>query len=113
MDHHQVGLAANWRDRRDVADEIEIELVIECRADRMPDCDEEEGITVRRRTHDRFGGNIAAGPCPVRNDGWLPKPFRHPLAHQARNDIQRTTSRSANDPAYRPRRIGLRPSEAR
>ena len=29
MDHHDVGLAADGGDRRDVADEIEIEFVVE------------------------------------------------------------------------------------
>ena len=35
IDHHDIGHADDARDRRDVADEIEIELVVERRVDRV------------------------------------------------------------------------------
>src|SRR5258707_11019202 len=51
-------------DRRDVTDKIEIELVVECRIDRVGRTDDEQRIAVRGRTHGRLDGDIAAGPRP-------------------------------------------------
>ena len=76
------------RDRRDVADEIEIEIVVERRVDRDRSGDQEERIAVRGRAHDRLGADIAAGARPVLDDEWLAEPLRQPLAHQARDDVE-------------------------
>ena len=113
MYHHDKGAADDARDRRDVADEIEIELVVERRVDRVRRTDQEERVAVRRRTHDRLGGDIAAGARPVLDDEWLAEPLRQPLTHQAREDVVRAAGGKADDDAHRPRRIGLRPREAR
>jgi hypothetical protein len=51
----------NAGDRRDVADEIEVELVIECRVKRVRRLDEEERIAIRGRTRDGLRGDITAG----------------------------------------------------
>jgi len=45
------------------------EVLIVCRSD------EEERVAIRRRTHDRFGGDIGARPWPVLDDERLAKPF--------------------------------------
>ena len=45
---HDVGHAHDARDRRDVADEIEIELVVERRVDRVAATDQEQRVAVRR-----------------------------------------------------------------
>ena len=113
MYQHDKGAADDARDRRDVADEIEIELVVERRVDRVRRTDQEERVAVRRRTHDRLGGDIATGARPVLDDEWLAEPLRQPLTHQAREDVVRTAGGKADDDAHRPRRIGLRPREAR
>ena len=84
-----IGHADDARDRRDVADEIEIELVVERRVDRVGRTDQEERIAVRRRTHDRLGGDIAAGARPVLDDELLAEPLRQPLTDQARDDVGR------------------------
>ena len=81
------GHADDARDRRDVADEIEIELVVERRVDRVRRIDQEQRVAVRRRTHDRLGADIAAGARPVLDDEWLAEPLRQPLTHQAREDV--------------------------
>jgi hypothetical protein len=62
-------------DWRDVADEIEIELVVERRVDRIRRADHEERITVWRCAHHRFGGNIATCAWPVLDDERLAEPF--------------------------------------
>jgi len=59
---HDILLAMNACDRRDVADQIEIELVVERGVDRVHRIGQKERIAVRRRTHDRFGGNVS-GRC--------------------------------------------------
>jgi hypothetical protein len=58
----------------DVADEIEIEVVAECRADCARQNDHEECVAVRRRSHDGFGADIAAGARPVVDDKLLAEP---------------------------------------
>ena len=101
------------RDRRDVADEIEIELVVKRRVDRVRGADQKKRVAVRGRPHDRLGGDIAAGSRPVLNDEWLAEPLRQPLTHQARDDVGRAAGAKPTIDAHRPRRIGLRPRDAR
>jgi len=111
--HHDVGLAANARDRRDVADEIIVELVVKSRVDRVRLTRQEERVTVTRCTHDRLGADIGAGTRPVLDDEWLAKSFRKPLPDQAGRDVDRSAGGKSNDDAYWPRRIGLRARDPR
>src|SRR6266540_4017088 len=62
---HDVGHDNNAGDRRDVADEIEVELVIECRVDRVRGGGQEESVAVGRRAHDRLGADIGAATRPL------------------------------------------------
>jgi hypothetical protein len=55
----EVWNAKDARDRRNVADEIEIELVEKCRTDRVCGNDIEERVSVRRCPHRRLGADIA------------------------------------------------------
>src|SRR5262249_22746603 len=64
-----------------------------------------------RGTHDRLGGDVAAGSRTVVDDERLTEPLREPLTYQARRDVRTASGREANNDAHRPRRIGLRPSE--
>ena len=64
--------------------------------------------------HDRLGGDIAAGARPVLDDEWLAEPLRQPLTHQARGDVEsQPPGAKPTINAHRPRRIGLRPRDAR
>ena len=65
-------MVATWHD---IADEIEIELVVERGIDRVRPCHQEERIPVRRRIHDRLGGDVAAGTRPVLDDERLAEPL--------------------------------------
>src|SRR5262245_54314179 len=66
------GRAAEPRDRRDIADQIETELVFEERGvDRVCCNDQKQRIAIGRGTHGCLGGNIAGGPGAVFNDEWL------------------------------------------
>src|SRR6266478_1786746 len=53
MYRYDVRLPVNACDRRDVADEIETKLVIECGVDGVPTADHEQRVAVRRCAHDR------------------------------------------------------------
>src|SRR6516164_6781060 len=103
----------NPRDRGYIADEIEIEFLVQRDIDCIRRSRQEERIAVRRRAHDRLGGDVAAGACPVLNNELLTEPLREPLSYQTRDDVARTAGAIADDDAYRPRRIGLRPRDPR
>src|SRR5262249_42474879 len=63
--------------------------------------------------HDGVGGVVAAGACRVLNNELLTEPLREPLSYQTRDDVARTAGAIADDDAYRPGWIGLRPCDAR
>jgi len=62
---------ANACDRRSVAYEIEIELIVKRDGDRVCRNDQKERIAVGGRTYDRLGADVACGARPVLNDEWL------------------------------------------
>src|SRR5262245_13304526 len=103
----------NPRDRGYIADEIEIEFLVQRDVDCIRRSRQEERIAVRRRAHDRLGGDVAAGAWPVLNNELLTEPLREPLSYQTRDDVTCTAGAIADDDAHRPRRIGLRPCHAR
>ena len=110
------GHADDARDRRDVADEIEIEFLVERRVDCVRRADQEQCIAVRGRAHDRLGGDIAASTRPVLDDERLAEPLRQPLTDQARDDVGRAARRQrrrSSAPAatdrFAPSRCATRP----
>jgi hypothetical protein len=108
-----IGSARDTRDRRNVADDIEIELVVERGIDRGRRPEENERIAVRSRMYCRLGTDVGGGTRPVVEDDGPAQPLRQPLPHQAREDVGHIAGRHRHDPAHSPRRIGLRPSRAR
>ena len=68
-------------------------------------------VTVRGRSHDDLGADIAAGAGPVFDDELLAEPLRQRLSNEARDDVGCIAGRKADDDAHRPRRIGLRPCD--
>ena len=111
MYHDDVGIAADARDRRDVADQVEIELVVDRGVDRIHRSGHQQRISVWGRVHDRLGGDIAGRARPILDDKLLTEPLRQPLTHQAREDVGRAPGGKADDDAHRPRRVGWRPRE--
>src|SRR5262249_30641977 len=105
---HDVGTSEDARDRRDVADEIEIELVVERRVGRVERTDQEKRVAVGRGTHDRLGTDVAAATRPVIDNKLLAEPLRQPLADQTGRDVRAAAGRERHDHSHRPRRIGLR-----
>src|SRR5262245_2025541 len=90
MHHDDIRRPHDACDRRDVTDEVEIELVVESRVDRVRRTDHEEGIAVRRRTHAHFGADIGTCARSVFYDELLAESLREPLTDQARHDVGRT-----------------------
>ena len=112
VDNHDKADAPNARDRRDIANEIEVEIVVEGRVIRVRVSDCEQRVAVGGRTHDGLGRDIAASTWSVLNEEFLAEPFRQPLTDQPCRRVSEATGRKASDNAHRPGRIGLRPGDA-
>ena len=83
---------------------LKLSLVVKRRVDCVRRIDQEQRIAVRRRTHDRLGGDIAASARPVLDDEWLTKPLRQPLTNQARE--MSIAPPAANPTTMRTGRVG-------
>src|SRR5712671_3835505 len=113
MYHQDIWPTGDTRDQRDIADEIEVELVVQRRVNCVRRTAEEKRIAVWWRTHDRVSGQTAGSTPSIFDDEWLAEPFRQPLTHQTREDVKRAAGAKADDDAHRPARIGLRPRDTR
>src|SRR5262249_3497474 len=71
---NEVWARKDARDRRNVADEAEIELVEKCRTDRVRGNDIEERVSVRRCPHRRLGADIAACAGSILDNELLTEP---------------------------------------
>ncbi len=109
MDRQHQRAAHATCDGRDIADEIEIELLVERRIDGVWRTNQKQRVTVGGRMHDCFGGCIAAGARPVLDDERVAEPLRQPLTDQTRENVVGAAGSKADDHAHRLRRIGLRP----
>src|SRR5262249_47214399 len=109
---HDIRRAKNSRDWRDVADEIEIELVVERRVDRVRGADQEQRVAIRGLVRDRLGADVGTRG-PVLDSELLAETLREPLTDHACGDVARAAGGKRYDPAHRPRRIGLRPRDPR
>ena len=69
-------------------------------------------MAVRRGADNRLGGDIAGRTRPIVDVELLTQTVREPLTHQARDYVYLAAGRKADDDPHRPRRIGLRASEA-
>src|SRR5262245_29013711 len=109
---HNKRCAVKACDRCDVADEVEIEIVVERCIDRVWWNTSDKRMAVRGCSYDRLCANIAGCTRPVFDDERLAKPLRQPLAYETNANID-AASREADDHTNRPCRIGLRPRNAR
>src|SRR5262249_44740863 len=100
-------------DRRDVADEIEIEIFIKRRVDGVVRTNQQKRIAVWGSFDDRFGTDIGPRTRSIVDDELLAESLRQPLTYQTRDDIARAARCITNDDTHRPRWIGLRPRDPR
>ena len=75
IDQHDEGRAVDARNWRDVAYEIEIEVVVKRVIERVRRCDKEKRVAIGWRAHDRLGGDIGGSTRPVFDDELLAEPF--------------------------------------
>src|SRR5436190_7200029 len=113
VDEHDVRLAINSGHRGDVADEIEIALVVERGIARVGGVDQEKRVTICRCTHHRLSAYDIAASRPVLDDELLTKSFRQPLRYESCDGVIRATGSGWYDDAYWPSRIALRHRDPR
>ncbi len=113
IDVHDQRNGGDARHRRGVADEVEIQMLIKRGIDRVRRHGQQQRVAIRRRLDDQLGADVGAGARPIFNDERLTELFRQPLADQPPDDVGRTSGRHGHDHAHRPRRISLRPRDAR
>src|SRR5262249_7157520 len=77
---HDKWCAANASDWRDIADEIVVELVVECRIDRVETTDQEKRVAVCGRAPAARGADLAAAPRLMVDKNWRAEPLRQPLS---------------------------------
>ena len=97
MHQHHKGTADD-ADERDVADEIEIEVVVERRVDGGGRVGPKQRIAVGGSTHDGLGGDIAGGAGPVLDDEWLAEPLGERLTQQAYENVRSAAGGISDDP---------------
>src|SRR5215510_10118568 len=90
-----------------------VEFFEQCCIDCCGSTDHKERIAVCRRTPDRLYTDIATTARTVLDDELLTEAPRQPLTNEARSNVVNTTGRKWDNDAHRPRRIGLRPRDAR
>jgi hypothetical protein len=76
---HDIWCADDVSDWRDIAKEIEAELIVERRVDRVRRNDPKERMAVGGRAHDGLGRDIAASAGSVLDDEGLTEPLLQPL----------------------------------
>ena len=71
VDLDEEGFAGHARNRRDVTNEVELEVLVERVVGGVGKTGLEQRITVGWRLHHRLGGNVGAGAGPVLDDELL------------------------------------------
>src|SRR5215472_11181712 len=105
MDFHYSGCASDASDQCNVADEIETQVVVECRVPRIRRRSFQQGVTIGRRPRDNLRGEIATSARPILDHEWLAETFRQPLADQPCTGVKWTARGKADEQMYWPRRI--------
>ncbi len=108
VDHKHERQQHQARDRHQVAEEVEVELVVERHVEHVGHGRGEQRVAVRRRFHDDLGADIGGAARPIVDDELLLEPLRQPLSDEPRGNVGRDSDRIRYDHADRPRRIGLR-----
>src|SRR5262245_27253962 len=113
MDFHDQRNALDPSDRRDVADKIEIEPLIERNVDGVLRVYQQQRVTVGRHAAHRFSCDVAGGARTNLDDELLAEFFRKELGNQARDEVGSAARRLSDNDFHWTRRIGLRPRNRR
>src|SRR5262252_3836223 len=109
MDLQDKGRSEDTSDHRDVADKVEVELLIERSVDGVRRSDGEQRVAVCRRAHHRLGREIGGTAWSVLDDKLLAEPLGECLRNQASRNVGCAAGGKAYDDAHRSRRIILGP----
>src|SRR5262245_45360477 len=113
VDQHDQRHPEQSGDRCDVTDEIEVQLLVERRIDRVRSNAGKKRVAVRGCTYNGFGGDIAASAGPVLDNKMLPQPLRQPVTDQTCGKGGWATATKSFKHPHRPHGIRLRPRAAR
>src|SRR5690349_7527198 len=113
MEFHDVWHTGNSRDRRDVAEKVEVESFIERGVDRTCVRDQQERVTIGICIYDQLRRDVAAPTWAVLDDELLTQASRQPLTNKARKNVITAAGGSGDDDAHRAGRIGLCPATRR
>src|SRR5262249_24714167 len=91
----------------------ETKVVVERRIDRRRRVNHEECVPVWCRLHDCLGSDVGARARSVLDDERLAEALGELLADEARDNVGSAAGGIANDDAYGPGRVVLRPSDTR
>src|SRR5262245_61977058 len=75
--------------------------------------DQKQRMAIGGRMRHGLGGDLPLRARSVLDDEWLAETLRQPLTNQAREDVGWTAGGKADHDPHRPRRVGLRESDAR
>jgi hypothetical protein len=92
-------------DRRDVVQEVEGKPLVERWADGACGSDQQQGVSVGGRAHDRLHADIGAGARLVLDHDGLTEALQPP--GHVPDDVRRAPRRQRHDEADRPRRVSL------
>ena len=110
--HHQRN-ERNARHGCGVVHEVEMQVAVDRRVDRVGGHGKQQRVAVRRRFHRIFGSDVAARSGPIVNHDRLAEPVRQPLRHQPADDVGRAAGRNLHDQMNRPRRVVVGPGDMR
>jgi len=113
---YAMAVAPSLTDRLDVAEKIEIELVIQRRVDGVCRRDKQKRVAVGCRLGGEVGADDAAGAAAVIDEDLLAEPFAELVGDDAADHVVAAAGRERDDHADRAARIivrGGRPGESR
>ena len=102
MHHHDAGLSADQRDRREVVDRLVRQLGVQRRADGVGLRCQQQRVAVGWRPGHRLGADRGTRTGPVVDHHLLPQPLAQLLRHHAGRSVDRATRRERHDDADRP-----------
>src|SRR5690348_10126895 len=107
MGHEEQGRYRGQRDRLEVAQWIELHVLLNQRADReCADAAEIEGVAVRWRSDREIRADHAAAARPIIDDDVLAPRFSQLLADDAREDVRGAACRKRENQLEWLRRVG-------
>src|SRR5438094_10591354 len=99
MNKYDLGNARDPRNGRDIPHEIEIDLIVERRADGRRCIDHQKRVAVRLRAHNALSANISTGAWLVLDDKLLAEQLRQVLSNEACKEVSRNSCCKRNDHA--------------